>query len=61
MPYVECQRCGALTYVPRSYLAEPERCPACEKELDATALLPLAIRRAPPLGGAGGEGRSAER
>jgi len=47
MPYVECPGCSALTYVPRSYLARPERCPACEAELETSALLPLALRRAP--------------
>jgi hypothetical protein len=51
MPYVTCSGCAALTYVPRSYLVRPERCPACGTELDAAALLPIATRRS----GAGAE------
>ena len=45
MPYVACPKCSALTYAARSYLFESQRCPACEAELDAVALLPLAIGR----------------
>jgi hypothetical protein len=56
MPYVACPKCSALTYAPRSYLVARQRCPACEAELDAGALLPLAAGGplAGPAGRAGG-------
>jgi hypothetical protein len=59
MPYVACPQCSALTYAPRSYLTDQQRCPACEAELDAGTLLPLAIgrRSTGPAGRAGGRRR----
>jgi hypothetical protein len=61
MPYVACPICSALTYVPRSFLADPQHCPACDRELDRMSLLPISTGRAGSPAGAPASTKTAPR